>query len=165
MLFVASKEGGLIQCAGGPHKMPNGEAAVKAITWNEVDEICAKLNRLNPYDRNVVSEILKVEDCNFDHSGDQHQLYGLAVSAKRYVVYTRKKDNIEIINPANTGWGSCMFRINAPATSQWIAKIKRPVFLDGSLKYGSGCYSTISKMSEILKTRWSDSYGSTICLP
>ena len=105
MLFVASRVGGLVQCAGGPHKMPNGQAAVKAITWSQVDGICAKLNRLNPYDRNVIGEILKVEDCNFDHNGDQHQLYGLAVSAKRYVVYTRKKYNIEIIKPSEHGLG------------------------------------------------------------
>jgi CRISPR-associated endonuclease Cas1 len=105
MLFVASKVGGLVQCAGGPHKMPNGEAAVKAITWSQVDGICAKLNRLNPYDRDVIGEILKVEDCNFDHNGDQHQLHGLAVSAKRYVVYTRKKYNIEIIKPSEHGLG------------------------------------------------------------
>lgn len=35
----------------------------------------------------------------------QHQLYGLAVSAKRYVVYTRKKNSIEIIKPNEHGLG------------------------------------------------------------
>jgi hypothetical protein len=48
MYFVASKSGGLIACPGGPHKLSNGTAAVKTITWKQVDEICAKLNRLNP---------------------------------------------------------------------------------------------------------------------
>src|SRR5208282_1261616 len=83
----------------------NGTPAIKAITWKQVDRICAKLNRLNPYDRSVVGEILKVEDCNLDRSGNQHQLYGVAVSAKRYVVYTRKKNSIEIIKPSEHGLG------------------------------------------------------------
>jgi hypothetical protein len=34
----------------------------------------------------VVADILEVEDCNFDRNGNQNQLDGLAVSAKRYVV-------------------------------------------------------------------------------
>ena len=105
MLFVASKGGGLIPCPGGPYNTANGTSAIKAITWKQVDEICAKLNRLNPYDQKVVADILKVEECNFDRNGDQHQLYGLAVSAKRYVVYTHKKNSREIIKPSEHGLG------------------------------------------------------------
>jgi hypothetical protein len=106
MLFVASEKGGLVPCPGGPHRMANGDPAVEAITWKQVKEFCAKLNRLNPYDRSVVGEILKVEDCNKDRAGNQHQLYGLAVSAKRYVVYTRRKLNIEVIKPSEHGLGT-----------------------------------------------------------
>ena len=105
MLFVASKEGGLVPCPGGPHKMPDGAPAVMAITWDQVKEICEKLNTLNPYDPNVVGQILKIEDCNYDGAGNQHQLYGLAVSAKRYVVYARRKSNFEIIKPSEHGLG------------------------------------------------------------
>jgi hypothetical protein len=105
MLFVASKKGGLTPCAGGQHKMSDGTPAVKAITWKQVDEICAKLNRLNPYDPTVVADILKIEECNLDRRGNEHQLYGLAVSAKRYLVYTRKNDNTEIIKPSEHGLG------------------------------------------------------------
>jgi hypothetical protein len=105
MLFVASKRGGPVPCPGGTHKMTNGTPAIKAISWQQVNGICAKLNHLNPYDQRVVTEILKVEDCNFDRAGNQHQLYGLAVSAKRYVVHTRKKDRMEIIKPSEHGLG------------------------------------------------------------
>jgi hypothetical protein len=105
MFFVASERGGLVACPGGQHKLLDGTSAVKAITWKQVDRICAKLNSLNPYDTNVVSDILKVEECNYDHSGRQQHLYGLAVSAKRYVVYTRKKDKLEIIKPSEHGLG------------------------------------------------------------
>jgi hypothetical protein len=104
MLFVASKRGGMVPCPGGPHKLANGTSAIKAVTWKQVEGICKRLNTLNPYDRKVVAEILKIEDSNLDRNGDQHQLYGLAVSAKRYVVYTRKK-NIEIIKPSEHGLG------------------------------------------------------------
>src|SRR5262249_7344274 len=99
------EKGALIPCAGGKHKMRDGSPAIKSISWKEVDEICSKLNRLNPYDRDIISDILKVEDSNFDRKGQQHQLYGLAVSAKRYVVYKRKKNDIHIIKPSEHGLG------------------------------------------------------------
>jgi hypothetical protein len=105
MLFVASERGGLFPCPGGEHTMPDGSPAIKAISWKEVEEICNKLNHLNPYNRELIPDILKIEDSNFDRNGKQHQLYGLAVSAKRYVVYKRKKKNIEIIKPSEHGLG------------------------------------------------------------
>ena len=89
MLFVASEHGGLFPCPGGEHRLLDGTPAVKTISWKEVDDICSKLNGLNPYKREIIPDILKVEDSNFDLRGTQHQLYGLAVSAKRYVVYKR----------------------------------------------------------------------------
>ncbi len=105
MHFVASQNGALIPCPGGTHTSKNGTPVIKAITWKQVDEICTKLNRLNPYDKNVVAEILKIEDCNFDRNGKRQQLYGLAISAKRYVVYTRNKSRIEIVKPSEHGLG------------------------------------------------------------
>jgi hypothetical protein len=105
MLFVASEKGGLIPCTGGEHKMADGIPAVKAITWKQVNEICQKLNHLNPYDPEIISDILKVEDSNFDQNGEQRQIYGIAVSAKRYVVYARRKHEIEIIKPSEHGLG------------------------------------------------------------
>ena len=105
MFFVASERGGLSPCPGGQHKLKDGTPAVKAITWKQVDALCAKLNSLNPYDRKIVSDILKVEECNYNRKGDQRQLFGLAVSAKRYVVYTRKQNKLEIIKPSEHGLG------------------------------------------------------------
>ncbi len=105
LLFVSSRRGGLVPCLGGLHKTRAGRPAVKAITWNQVRGICAKLNRLNPYDQNVVEDILKIEDCNYDHRGKPRQLYGVAISAKRYVVYTRLASKIQIIKPSEHGLG------------------------------------------------------------
>lgn len=107
MFFVASEKSGLYPCPGGPYKCKDGTPAIKAITWKQVDALCSKLNSLNPYDPNTVSDILKVEGCNYDRGGKQHQLLGLAVSAKRYVVYTQKhKNKLEIIKPSEHGLGS-----------------------------------------------------------
>jgi hypothetical protein len=52
-----------------------------------------------------VGQILKIEECNKDRRGNQHQLLGLAISAKRYVVYTRSKSRLEIIKPSEHGLG------------------------------------------------------------
>jgi len=105
MLFIASKRSGLVPCPGGPHTTKQGAPAIKAISWKQVQRLCRRLNSLNPYNKNVVEEILKIEECNFDRDGNQHQLYGLAVSAKRYVVYARENETIEIIKPSEHGLG------------------------------------------------------------
>ena len=97
MLIVASKRGGMVPCRGGP--------ALKAISWKQVNQMCSQLNALNPYDRSIVGQILKIEDCNYDSAGKQDQLYGLAVSAKRYVVYKRNGPTFRIIKPSEHGLG------------------------------------------------------------
>jgi hypothetical protein len=71
--------------------MRDGTPAIKAISWKEVDEICNKLNGLNPYNRGIIPDILKVEDNNFNSKGKQHQLYGLAVSANATLLQTQKE--------------------------------------------------------------------------
>jgi len=100
MLIVASKKGGNVPCA-----CPCNKREVKALTWTDIEEFCSTLNRLNPYDKEAVQEILKIEKCNYDENGIQQQLYGLAISAKRYVVYARKSDQIEVVKPSEHGLG------------------------------------------------------------
>jgi hypothetical protein len=63
MLFVAWRKGGLIACPGGREQLANGVPATRAITWNQVRDICERLNRLNPYDQKIIVDILKIEDC------------------------------------------------------------------------------------------------------
>ena len=57
----------------------------------------------NPY--RTVGRILKIEDCSYDRAVKPHQPYGLAVSAKRYVVYTRCKSSFQINKPSEHGLG------------------------------------------------------------
>ena len=67
MAIVASKEGGLVACPGGPYRIEDGREAIRALTWAQVDELVALLDRLNPYDREAVKEpILKIESDNRD---------------------------------------------------------------------------------------------------
>jgi hypothetical protein len=106
LCIVASEDGGLVSCPGGAHKLRNGQEAVKALSWKQVRRIADKFTALNPYDREAVpGSILKIEDVNFDSSGDQRQLYGYAISAKRYVLYTRTKNNLSIVDPKAHGLG------------------------------------------------------------
>lgn len=89
MAIVATKNGGLVACPGGPHQMKNGDKAIKALSWKQVEEISQQFHRLNPYSQNAIpGSVLKIEEDNFDpKSGKQRQLYCFAISAKRYVLF------------------------------------------------------------------------------
>ena len=90
MAIVATKRGGLVPCAGGPQRTKDGRAAVHALSWAQVDDITERFAALNPYDRAAIpGSILKIERDNEDPgSGNRRQLYCLAISAKRYALFT-----------------------------------------------------------------------------
>jgi hypothetical protein len=72
----------------------------------EVEKIANKFTDLNPYDLKAVpGSILKIEDVNFNSNKKQRQLYGYAISAKRYVLYQRTRDRLSIIDPKAHGLG------------------------------------------------------------
>jgi hypothetical protein len=90
MAIVAMERGGLVACPGGLHKVPDGREAVKALTWKDDESIRDRFASLNPYDRTkIAGSVLKVEGENFGHDGQQRQLHCLAISAKRYALFTR----------------------------------------------------------------------------
>jgi hypothetical protein len=62
---------------------------------------------LNPYDRNILQEsILKIEDVNFDKNGDQLQLYGYAIAAKRYALWTGpSEEELRLVKVSAHGLG------------------------------------------------------------
>jgi hypothetical protein len=107
MAVVASERGGLVPCKGGPHKMPDGGDAIKALSWRETREIVDKFKSLNPYNKKVVpgSVLNIVEEINYDSSGKQRQLYGYGISAKRYSVYKFDGSRVEIIKASEHGLG------------------------------------------------------------
>ncbi len=96
MAIVTTKRGGLIPCAGGREKMPDGSAAVRALSWKQVDQIAAQFSSLNPYDRAAVpGSILKIEDDNFDPATrKRRQLHCVAISAKRYALFLKDRKGV-----------------------------------------------------------------------
>jgi hypothetical protein len=106
MAIVASKSGGLIACDGGPHRLPSGQPAIQALTWEQVKAIVAKFGLLNPYDRDAVRDsILKIEDVNY-FDGELRQLFGWGIAAKRYVLFRRTEiGDIDICKATAHGLG------------------------------------------------------------
>ena len=71
-----------------PHTTTDGSEALQALSWHQVDEIVARIDQLNPYDREAVpSSLLEIETINRDDQGDQREILAFAVSAKRYMIY------------------------------------------------------------------------------
>jgi hypothetical protein len=106
LCIVSSKDGGLVSCPGGEHRKPDGAEAIKALSWEEVRRIAKRFTSLNPYDPAAVpGSILKIEDINFDADGNQRQLYGYAISAKRYALFQWLGDDIFILDPKAHGLG------------------------------------------------------------
>lgn len=101
MAIVATKKGGLVPCAGGAYRLPDGREAIKALSWAEVDEIAEKLASLNPYDPDTVpGSILEVESVNVDPAtGERWQLWCVSIAAKRYPLYTLNPDGEPTIIP------------------------------------------------------------------
>lgn len=99
MAIVATKSGGLIGCPGGLQKNTDGSEAVKALSWKQVTDISKKFEHLNPYDRKAIpGSILKIESDNADPmSRKRRQLFCLAISAKRYVLFVKNKGGNPIL--------------------------------------------------------------------
>jgi hypothetical protein len=107
MCIVATKKGALVPCDGGKYKL-HGKPAIRALSINQVESIAKRFNRLNPYDRSLVHSLLKIEDVNFVDSNPRkphRQLFGYAVAAKRYVLYTKSKNDISIVKASGHGLG------------------------------------------------------------
>ncbi len=90
MAIVANEPGGLVACEGGPHWLPDGRRAIRALSWETVDAIVKRFAALNPYDPKAVpGSILKVEGVNFDPETEkQRPIHAFAISAKRYALFT-----------------------------------------------------------------------------
>jgi hypothetical protein len=86
--------------------MPDGAAPITALSWNEVQSIVDRFEPLNPYDRNLVpGSILKIHKLNWDAKKQRRQLFGYGIAAKRYALYTKNQNDIEIVEPKAHGLG------------------------------------------------------------
>jgi len=94
MAILTGQENSLVPCPGGSHRMPDGRDAVKPLTRGQVQKIRDTINALNPYDRTKVPELLKDETADTNRTG---QVYGLAISAKRYCLFTYGPDGRPVV--------------------------------------------------------------------
>ena len=93
---VATEHGALVSCSGGSYQTEDGRPAIKALSWRQVAGIRKRFESLNPYDRKAVpGSILKLEDDNYEKGDpktqERRQLYCLAISAKRYVLFEKDR--------------------------------------------------------------------------
>jgi len=82
LAIVATDDGRLVPCPGGLHRNANGDPCVQSLTYQQCADIRQRFAALSPYDPDVVTELLKAEQ----------RAYCLAVSAKRYALYTVSED-------------------------------------------------------------------------
>jgi hypothetical protein len=97
-----------VPCPGGPHQSNDGNGAVKAISYADVKAIARRFDSLNPYNRDLVSDLLKIEDVNYvdgDTRKGYARLFAYAVSSKRYALFTRSKDQLSIVKCSGHGLG------------------------------------------------------------
>jgi hypothetical protein len=111
MAIVATESGGPVACKGGPRRTKHRQAAVNALSWQQVKEIVERFSALNPYDRDLIpGSVLKIEDVNFDPvSGAQRQVSCFAISAKRYTLFlTGERGTPHLlkrgVNSKDNGW-------------------------------------------------------------
>jgi len=106
MAIVATEAGGLIPCDGGQHHLQDGSAAIRALSWEQVDAILSRMDALNPYDRAIVRDaMLELEGVNFDDTGNRRELWCMSIAAKRYALFTRDNAGAPTILPESKRHG------------------------------------------------------------
>jgi len=113
--IVATRQGGVVPCFGGPYRTADGRSGIYALSWAEVDDIVRRFERLNPYAQEAVpGSVLKIEDVNYPcdargkrlRGSQRRDLFCLAISAKRYCLFTVADDGaISIEKASESGLG------------------------------------------------------------
>jgi hypothetical protein len=107
LCIVGTERGSFVPCLGGESHF-RGKSGFKALSLEEIKEITSKFRELNPYDPGLVPEILKIEDVNYADSDPKNpfrQLFGYAISAKRYALYSKSGESIQIEKASGHGLG------------------------------------------------------------
>ena len=76
--------------------MPDGAKPITTLSWVEVQQITDRFKSLNPYA--IDGSILKIHKLNWDKNKQRCQLYGYSIATKRYALYTKTQNDIEIVN-------------------------------------------------------------------
>jgi hypothetical protein len=87
-----------VACPGGPERLADGTEAVLALSWGQVGEVVEGIDALHPYDRGAVPGHLLgagVRELR-PETGERLQLWCLATSAKRYVLWDWQDGKVRI---------------------------------------------------------------------
>jgi len=126
-MIVSTRDGGLVPCAGGPHRLrnyqePSGNAAVKTLSWAEVDRIRERFEALSPWRDTLKTPFLKLEKENFASDGQRYQLHAYCVSSKLYCLFNLDGDRLLVRKPSGHGLGF----LQAPCTiADWQRRTRR----------------------------------------
>ena len=109
-MIVSTKDGGLIACAGGPHRLAqyqagSGNAAILALSFAQVEGIRERFERLSLWRKTLKTSFLKLEKENFDANGNRQQLYFYGISAKLYCLFNREGNSLLVRKPSGHGLG------------------------------------------------------------
>jgi len=109
-MIVSNKDGGLVACAGGPHRLedyrvPSGNAAIRALSRAEVDCLREQFEALNPWRDTLKTPFLKLEKENFAPNGERQQLYAYCISAKLYCLFDLNGNTLLVRKPSGHGLG------------------------------------------------------------
>jgi hypothetical protein len=107
LLIVAGGDGGLVPCLGGAEQMPDSRPAIRALSESDVDAIVGRFTAISPYDRAAVPSLLKIEDENKNVAAHRSRtdLWGVGISAKRFVLYERTEDGYVLRKASEHGLG------------------------------------------------------------
>jgi hypothetical protein len=139
MAIVATPEGGIAPCHGGPLFTADGREGVRALSYAQFDRIIDRFTTLNPYNRALVSgSILEPEEWNFEpETSERLQLYCYAISAKRYALYNLDANGRPILRKwSEHGLGHLLNPLDPDADDRDLARHIWQEILDDALGFG-----------------------------
>ena len=100
----------------------SGNAAIKALSFAEVDRIRERFESLNPWRKRLKTPFLRLEKENFDANGNRQQLFFYGISAKLYCLFNLQGDKLLVRKPSGHGLGF----LQSPYTiAEWQRKTGR----------------------------------------
>lgn len=139
MAIIATPEGGVLPCPGGPLLTADGREDVHALSYVQVDTIIDRFTRLNPYNpEHVTGSILELEEWNLDaNTGERRQLYCYAISAKRYALYNVDEHGRPILRKwSEHGLGHLLNPLDPGTEDRDLARHIWQEILDEALGFG-----------------------------
>jgi hypothetical protein len=109
-MIVSTKNGGLVPCAGGEHRLEayqvaSGHSAIRALSFAAVDHIRDDFEALNLWKDTLKVPFLRLEAQNLSADGKRKQLYAYCVSAKLYFLFNLDGNKLLVRKPSGHGLG------------------------------------------------------------